>query len=105
MKAWLSDHQVTYADRDIMAEPLDVEQVLMLSEKLPEGVMGFVHPLMYIGGEPADLVMEGWSADKVAQRLHHDPILFLRPVLTDGQHIVVGPNMKRLEEILPLLKI
>ena len=101
---WLTEHQVDYLERNIMTDSLDVELVLKLSRQLPDGLMGFVHPLGYIDGRPADLVMEDWPDRDIATWLNQNPGLFLRPVLTDGEHVVAGPDMKRLEALLPLLK-
>ncbi|MCL6561982.1 MAG: hypothetical protein K6U87_03130 [Firmicutes bacterium] len=104
MKAWLSQHEVAYIDRDILTEPPSVEQILQLGRLLPQGVAGLAHPRKYLDGQPANQVMAQWAPEVAAARLHQEPDLFLKPVLTDGQQLVVGPDMTRLEALLPALK-
>lgn len=104
MKAWLSENNISYVDRDILTNPPPADLVVQLSATLPEGVMKFVHPEKSIDGQPAREKLRGQDAQAIAERLVKEPDLFLKPVLTDGSQVLLGKDRERFDQLLPTLQ-
>lgn len=107
-KAWLKQNHVDYEERHLFKETPDIEELLDIIKLTHEGIKDILATRSETF-KKLNVNIDDLKVSEVLQLLHDEPRLLRRPILTDGQKLVVGFNksgLKKLKknEVLPSSK-
>ncbi|GBG96966.1 transcriptional regulator Spx [Lactococcus termiticola] len=99
-KSWLSQHHINFNERNIIANPLSVDEVTKILEKCDDGVEGLVSSrnrfVKTLGVDFEDLSMT--TAIKI---ISENPQILRRPIIMDDKRLHVGYNEEEIRTFLP----
>lgn len=90
-KAWLDEQHLPYVEKNIIANPLSIDElknILRLTEEGTEEIISYrSHAYQNLTVDIEEL-----SLEKLLDLIHKNPELIRRPILTDERRIQVGYN-------------
>lgn len=99
-KAWLDKHQLPYVEKNIIANPLSIEElksILRLTEEGTEEIISYrSHAYQNLAIDIDEL-----SLESLLDLIHKNPELIRRPILTDDRRIQIGYNADEIRCFLP----
>lgn len=98
-KAWLSENGVTYEERHLFKNPPTVEELLDIAKMTTNGMDEILSTRSQrfkdLGVDINDL-----TVSELLEILSEEPRLLKRPILTDGERLIVGYNQSAMKNLL-----
>ena len=96
-KAWLSEKGVKFEERHIFKNPPSVNELYEIIKKTSNGLDEILSTRSRLF-KKLDVNFDEMKVSELLELLANDPRLLKRPILTDGQNIVIGYNKPALEQ-------
>ncbi len=95
-KAWLSENGVKYEERHLFKNPPSVDELLEIIKKTSsvDEILSTRSQLF----KNLDVDIDDLKVSEFLQMLANEPRLLKRPILIDGQNLVIGFNKPALEQ-------
>ncbi|OEF99284.1 hypothetical protein BHF71_09175 [Vulcanibacillus modesticaldus] len=96
-KAWLSEKGIKYEERHLYKNPPTVDELMEIIKKSSNGLEEILstRSRMY---KNLEVDIENLKVSELLEMLSKEPRLLKRPILTDGNNIVIGYNKPALEQ-------
>ncbi|RBW70574.1 Spx/MgsR family RNA polymerase-binding regulatory protein [Bacillus taeanensis] len=98
-KAWLKEHNITFEERHLFRETPNIEELLNLIKLTTEGIDEILATRSQSYRE-LNIDIESLRVTELLKLMTEEPRLLKRPILTDGEKLIVGfdkGNLKKLE--------
>ncbi|WP_077615665.1 Spx/MgsR family RNA polymerase-binding regulatory protein [Caenibacillus caldisaponilyticus] len=97
-KAWLKQHHIDYEERHIFKEAPGKDELMEIIKLTKEGVKEILATRSETF-KKLDIDIEELRVSEVLQLLHDEPRLLRRPILTDGEKLIIGFNRSGLQKL------
>ncbi|MFC4617986.1 Spx/MgsR family RNA polymerase-binding regulatory protein [Camelliibacillus cellulosilyticus] len=97
-KAWLTQHQIEYKERHIFKETPNINELMDIIKLTKEGVKEILATRSE-SFKKLDMDIEDLRVSEVLELMHNEPRLLRRPILTDGQKLIVGYDRSGLQKL------
>ncbi|SFH86475.1 transcriptional regulator SpxA [Pisciglobus halotolerans] len=101
-RAWLEENNLPYTEKNIVANPLSIEElkaILRLTEEGTEEIISYrSHAYIKLSKE---VDINDLSLEELLGLIHKNPELIRRPILIDEKRIQVGYNADEIRCFLP----
>lgn len=98
-KAWLNEKGIDFEEHHLFKEPLTVEELKNLVRMTQNGVDDILatrsQKFKQMKVDYRDLKLS-----EMLEMIHNDPRLLRRPILTDGENLIIGYDKDGLESLL-----
>lgn len=98
-KAWLNNKGIPYKEHHIFKNPPSLEELTDLVRMTQNGVDDIL-AMRSQKFKEMDRDYRDMKLSELLQLIHNEPRLLRRPILTDGEHLVVGYDKEALERYL-----
>ncbi|MEY2195398.1 transcriptional regulator SpxA [Neobacillus sp. BF23-41] len=98
--AWLEDHQIAYKERNILSEPLSIDEIkkiLRLTEYGTDEIIS-THSNAF---KKLDGNIESISLQELYKLIKDNPELLRKPLIMDEKRLLVGYNEEEIRKFLP----
>ncbi|SDN19995.1 transcriptional regulator SpxA [Alkalicoccus daliensis] len=99
-KAWLEEHDIPFAERNIFSEPLSVEEVKQVVRMTEDGTDEIISTRSKVFQE-LDVELDAMPLQELFQLISDHPGLLRRPIILDEKRIQVGYNEAEIRRFLP----
>jgi regulatory protein spx len=99
-KAWLEEHEISYKERNIFAEPLSVEETKEILRMTEDGTDEIISTRSKTFQE-LDVNLETMPLKELYELISKNPGLLRRPILIDEKRLQVGYNEDEIRRFLP----
>ncbi|MGD9678749.1 MAG: Spx/MgsR family RNA polymerase-binding regulatory protein [Vulcanibacillus sp.] len=96
-KAWLSEQGVSFEERHLYKEPPTSEELMNIIKKTHNGTEEILSTRSQYF-KNLDIDIENMKVSEFLEFLSREPKLLKRPILTNGENIIIGYNKIALEE-------
>ncbi|MCO7176571.1 Spx/MgsR family RNA polymerase-binding regulatory protein [Sporolactobacillus kofuensis] len=98
-KGWLKDHDVTYEERHLFRNRPDAKELLEMIKLSKSGIEDLLatRSATY---KQLDVNLNELPLSKALQLLSDEPKLLKRPIITDGQQLIVGFHQEDLQRLM-----
>jgi len=97
-KAWLKQHQIEYEERHIFKETPEMDELMNIIKLTKEGVKEILATRSETF-KNLNVNIDDLRVSEVLELLHNEPRLLRRPILTDGEKLIVGYNRSGLQKL------
>jgi len=98
-KAWLQEHGVTYQERHLFKNPPSAEELLEMIKKTSNGLDEILSTRSQLF-KNLDVDINELTVRELLEMLSEEPRLLKRPILTDGENLIIGYNKEAMENLL-----
>lgn len=98
-KAWLKEKGIKYEERHLFKAPPTVEELLEIIKMTNNGLDEILSTRSQKFKE-LDVDIEELTVTQLLSMIHEEPRLLKRPILTDGEKLIVGYNKSMMEQLL-----
>ncbi|WP_139489979.1 Spx/MgsR family RNA polymerase-binding regulatory protein [Brevibacillus dissolubilis] len=96
-KAWLTENGVTYRERHLFKNPPTKEELLDIVKMTQNGLDELLSTRSQ-KFKDLDVDINDMTVSELLEMLSDDPALLKRPILTNGEHLIVGYNSSAMKE-------
>jgi regulatory protein spx len=99
-RAWLEEHQIEYVERNILSEPLTVEEIksiLRLTEDGTEEIIS-TNSKTY---QQLNVDIDSLPLNELYELIIENPQMLRRPIIQDHKRLQVGYNDDEIRRFLP----
>ncbi|PGY07376.1 transcriptional regulator SpxA [Bacillus sp. AFS031507] len=99
-KAWLEDHQIAYKERNILSEPItidEIKEILRLTEYGTDEIIS-THSKAF---QKLNGNIESLSLQELYKFIKDNPELLRRPLIIDEKKLQVGYNEEEIRRFMP----
>lgn len=99
-KAWLKEHDISFKERNIFANPLikeEIMQVLRMTENGTEEIISTRSRTF----QNLKINLDDLSIDQLIDLVEKNPSLLRRPIIMDDRRLQVGYNEDEIRRFLP----
>lgn len=98
-KAWLTENGVTYVERHLFKNPPSARELLDIIKMTHNGLDEILSTRSQ-KFKNLDVDIEDMTVKELLEMLSEDPRLLKRPILTDGENVVIGYNQSAMKSLL-----
>ncbi|QQE75872.1 transcriptional regulator Spx [Brevibacillus composti] len=98
-KAWLAENGVHYEERHLFKNPPTSEELLEIIKMTTNGLDEILSTRSQ-RFKNLDVDIEEMSVSELLELLSEEPQLLKRPILTDGENLIVGFNQSAMKNLL-----
>jgi len=98
-KAWLNANGVEYEERHLFRNPPSVEELMEIVKKTHNGIDEILSTRSQ-RFKQLEIDINELTVSELLELLSEDPRLLKRPILTDGENLIVGYNQSAMKELL-----
>ncbi|NGQ93692.1 Spx/MgsR family RNA polymerase-binding regulatory protein [Brevibacillus sp. SYP-B805] len=98
-KQWLQEHGVSYVERHLFRNPPTAEELLEIMKKTNSGTDELLSRRSQTF-KNLDVDINEMTVSELLEMLSDDPRLLKRPILTDGEHVIIGYNSSAMKNLL-----
>ncbi|MGD8190002.1 Spx/MgsR family RNA polymerase-binding regulatory protein [Brevibacillus ginsengisoli] len=98
-KAWLAENGVKYVERHLFKNPPSAEELLEIIKMTTNG-MDEILSTRSQKFKNLDVEIEDMTVSELLEMLSEDPRLLKRPILTDGENVIIGFNQSAMKNLL-----
>ncbi|OZU89372.1 hypothetical protein CIL03_06555 [Virgibacillus indicus] len=99
-KEWLTKHGITYVERNILREPLTVNELRAILRMTLEGTDEIMSTRSKVYKE-LDLDIDALPLQELLELIHQHPGLLRSPIIMDEKRIQVGYHEDDIRQFLP----
>ena len=99
-KAWLEEHSIDYIERNILANPLTVEEIKSILRLTEEGTSEIISTSSKTFQE-INIDIESLSLIELYTLIMENPKMVRRPIIQDEKRLQVGYNEDEIRSFLP----
>ncbi|WP_413299751.1 transcriptional regulator SpxA [Bacillus sp. 1P10SD] len=99
-KAWLEEHSIDYIERNILANPLTVEEIKSILRLTEEGTSEIISTNSKTFQE-LNIDIESLSLNELYTLIMENPKMVHRPIIQDEKRLQVGYNEDEIRSFLP----
>ncbi|WML56046.1 transcriptional regulator SpxA [Neobacillus sp. PS2-9] len=99
-KAWLEEHSIDYIERNILANPLTVEEIKSIFRLTEEGTSEIISTNSKTFQE-LYIDIESLSLNELYTLIMENPKMVRRPIIQDEKRLQVGYNEDEIRSFLP----
>lgn len=96
-KDWLAEQGISYEERHLYKNPPSVDELMAIIKKTNNGTEEILSTRSQFYKD-LDVDVEDLKVSELLELLAKEPKLLKRPILTDGDNIVIGYNKNALEQ-------
>jgi len=97
-KAWLKQHHIHFEERHIFKETPNIDELMQII-RLTKGGIKEILATRSETFKNLDVDIDELKVSEVLQLLHDVPKLLRRPILTDGEKLIIGFNRTSLQQL------
>lgn len=98
-KSFLKQNGIAYEERHLFREPPTKEELLEIIKMTTNGTEDILSTRSRTFKE-LDVEIEDLTVSQLLEMLHEEPRLLRRPILVDGEKLIIGYNRNAMEELL-----
>lgn len=98
-KAWLAENGVAYKERHLFKNPPSAEELLEIIKMTTNGLEEILSTRSQ-KFKNLDVDIEDMTVSELLELLSEDPRLLKRPILTDGENVIIGYNQSAMKSLL-----
>ncbi|KKK37709.1 hypothetical protein WQ57_08650 [Mesobacillus campisalis] len=99
-RQWLKKHEIPFVDRNIIKEPLTVNELQEILRRTVDGTDGIIATRSKIYKE-LNLDVEELSLQELLEILHEQPRLLKSPIIVDEKRLLIGYHEDEIRQFLP----
>jgi regulatory protein spx len=99
-KAWLEEHQIEYMERNILANPLTVDEIKSILRLTEEGTSEIISTNSKAFKE-LNINIETLPLNELYKLIMEHPTMVRRPIILDEKRLQVGYNDDEIRSFLP----
>lgn len=99
-KAWLEEHEIPYAERNIFSEPLSIEEIKEILRMTEDGTDEIISTRSKIF-QKLNVDLETLPLQNLFELIQNNPGLLRRPIIMDEKRLQVGYNEDEIRRFLP----
>ncbi|WP_226087872.1 transcriptional regulator SpxA [Mesobacillus sp. S13] len=99
-KAWMQEHEIDFIERNIVSEPLTVDEIksiLRLTEDGTEEIIS-TNSKTY---KQLDVDIDSLPLNQLYELIRRNPLMLRRPIIQDHKRLQVGYNEEEIRSFLP----
>ncbi|MDQ0971337.1 regulatory protein spx [Neobacillus niacini] len=99
-KAWLDEHEIAYIERNILTDPLTIEEIKDILRMTEDGTDEIIS-LKSKAFQKFSVNMDSLSIQELYMIIKDNPGLLKRPLILDEKRLQVGYNEEEIRRFLP----
>ncbi|TCN25106.1 transcriptional regulator SpxA [Mesobacillus foraminis] len=99
-KAWLEEHQIDYIERNILADPLTVEEIKSILRLTEDGTEEIISTKSKTFRE-LNINIDSLPLQELYRLISNNPQMLRRPIIQDEKRLQVGYNEEEIRSFLP----
>ena len=99
-KAWLEEHQIDFMERNIVSNPLTVEEIKSILRMTEEGTSEIISTNSKVFQE-LNVNIESLPLNELYKLIIEHPKMVRRPIILDEKRLQVGYNEDEIRSFLP----
>ena len=99
-KAWLKEHDVSFQERNIFANPLNKEEIMQVLRMTENGTEEIISTRSRTF-QNLKINLDDLSIDQLIDLVEKNPSLLRRPIIMDDRRLQVGYNEDEIRRFLP----
>lgn len=99
-KSWLDEHEIPYAERNIFAEPLSIDEIKEILRMTEDGTDEIISTRSKTFPK-LDVNVESMPLQDLFELIKENPGLLRRPIILDEKRLQVGYNEDEIRRFLP----
>ncbi|MBT2728525.1 regulatory protein spx [Neobacillus sp. B4I6] len=99
-KAWLEEHQIDYMERNIISNPLTVDEIKSILRLTEEGTSEIISTNSKVFKE-LNVNIESLPLNELYKLIIEHPTMVRRPIILDEKRLQVGYNEDEIRSFLP----
>jgi regulatory protein spx len=99
-KAWLEEHQIDYIERNIIANPLTIDEIKSILRLTEEGTDEIISTTSKAFQE-LNVDIESLPLNALYKLIINNPKMLRRPIIIDEKRLQVGYNEDEISRFLP----
>ncbi|WP_078380191.1 transcriptional regulator SpxA [Sutcliffiella halmapala] len=99
-KAWLEEHNIPYVERNILSNPLTIEEIKSILRLTEEGTEEIISTKSKTFQE-LNINIENLPLPNLYQLMRENPQMLRRPIIQDEKRLQVGYNEEEIRRFLP----
>jgi regulatory protein spx len=99
-KAWLEEHQIEYMERNILSNPLTVDEIKSILRLTEEGTSEIISTNSKAFKE-LNINIESLPLNELYKLIMEHPTMVRRPIILDEKRLQVGYNDDEIRSFLP----
>ena len=99
-KAWLEEHGIDYIERNIITEPLTLEEIKFILRMTENGTTDILSPNSKSFQE-LDVDVDSLPLNELYNVILENPKILRRPILLDEKRLQVGYNEEEIRSFIP----
>ncbi|MFJ5760300.1 transcriptional regulator SpxA [Neobacillus sp. NPDC093182] len=99
-KAWFEEHQIDYIERNILANPLTIDEIKSILRLTEEGTDEIISTNSKVFQE-LNVDIESLPLNALYKLIINNPKMLRRPIIIDEKRLQVGYNEDEISRFLP----
>lgn len=99
-KAWLKEHDISFKERNIFANPLNKEEIMQVLHMTENGTEEIISTRSRTF-QNLKINLDDLSIDQLIDLIEKNPSLLRRPIIMDDRRLQVGYNEDEIRRFLP----
>jgi len=99
-RAWLEEHQIPFTERNIMANPLSVNEIKSILRMTENGTEDLISTRSK-AYQVLDVDLDEVPMNDLYQIIHDNPGMLRRPIMMDDKRLQIGYNEDEIRRFLP----
>lgn len=99
-RAWLVDQDITFKERNIFSEPLDISELKEILRMTEDGTEEIISTRSKVF-QKLDMDLDDLPLDELLKLVQENPGLLRRPIMIDEKRLQVGFNEDEIRRFLP----
>jgi regulatory protein spx len=99
-KAWLEEHHIDYIERNILADPLTVEEIKSILRLTEDGTEEIISAKSKTFRE-LNINIDSLPLQELYRLISNNPQMLRRPIIQDEKRLQVGYNEEEIRSFLP----
>lgn len=103
-KAWLKEHDISFKERNIFANPLNKEEIMQVLRMTENGTEEIISTRSRTF-QNLKINLDDLSIDQLIDLVEKNPSLLRRPIIMDDRRLQVGYNEDEIRRFLPRIVV
>jgi regulatory protein spx len=99
-KAWFEEHQINFIERNIIADPLTIDEIKSILRLTEEGTDEIISTNSKVFQE-LNIDIESLPLNELYKLIMNNPKMVRRPIILDEKRLQVGYNEDEITRFLP----